>query len=353
VLEAGVRKFFADIDAERFDRLAEQLAADAEHADELTGAWLRGRQEIGRYLRAHQGLVTELESRILGLQARWLAVGVGNVTFLLHQTYRLAGSPRTESMSGSALFMVDGERLLLRMLHLGTAAATSAELLDSRPPSDLDSLALEAQGTPDPPGGTIRRLRKNAQMSVRALAKEAGLSPGFLSQIERGLADPSVQSMRKLASVLNVPVAALLDTSLATPSFVLRGAGRRKTTFPDSGVGYETLQPQPDSYLDLWIGTLPSGVTSSAALQSHDGDEVIVVLSGQLRLESVGELVDLRVGDSAYFPAGVPHRLIACGGREVRFLSALTRPSRSQEITSAPRTEAQRRADSKHYHVAH
>ncbi|GAA3249062.1 helix-turn-helix transcriptional regulator [Dactylosporangium siamense] len=53
-------------------------------------------------------------------------------------------------------------------------------------------------------GGFIRDLRRNARISLRQLAEQAGVSNPYLSQIERGLRKPSAEVLAQLAGALRV-----------------------------------------------------------------------------------------------------------------------------------------------------
>jgi len=59
-------------------------------------------------------------------------------------------------------------------------------------------------------GEFIRSQRKLAEMSQRELAKVADLSDAYLSQLERGLHEPSVRVLNGLSDALNVPTERLL-----------------------------------------------------------------------------------------------------------------------------------------------
>jgi len=59
-------------------------------------------------------------------------------------------------------------------------------------------------------GDFIKSQRKLAEMSQRELAKLADLSDAYLSQLERGLHEPSVRVLNGLANALNVPTDRLL-----------------------------------------------------------------------------------------------------------------------------------------------
>ena len=60
-------------------------------------------------------------------------------------------------------------------------------------------------------GNYIRSLRKEKNLTLAALSAATNLSPGYLSQVERGIADPSLSSLRRIASALDIPAMLLLD----------------------------------------------------------------------------------------------------------------------------------------------
>ena len=63
-----------------------------------------------------------------------------------------------------------------------------------------------------PFGALVRRLRTHRNLSVRRLAERAGMTSGYLSQVERGKRNPpSRERLRKLASHLHVPAAKLME----------------------------------------------------------------------------------------------------------------------------------------------
>lgn len=82
----------------------------------------------------------------------------------------------------------------------GDADATSRGTSSSNPFSGFDQL-----------GAFIRAQRELMELSQRQLAKMAQLSNPYLSQIERGLHEPSVRVLKALAEALNVRAATLLS----------------------------------------------------------------------------------------------------------------------------------------------
>jgi transcriptional regulator with XRE-family HTH domain len=73
-------------------------------------------------------------------------------------------------------------------------------------------------------GEYLREQRRTAELSLRELAREAGVSNPYLSQVERGLRKPSAEVLNKIAGALQISAehlfvqAGLLDETLETPA---------------------------------------------------------------------------------------------------------------------------------------
>ncbi|WP_428120588.1 helix-turn-helix domain-containing protein [Candidatus Poriferisodalis sp.] len=97
----------------------------------------------------------------------------------------------------------------------GPDAAAAAQ--GGRSASDSDATAGKGGGSANPfpgfdqLGAFIRAQRELMELSQRQLAKMAQLSNPYLSQIERGLHEPSVRVLKALAEALNVRAATLLS----------------------------------------------------------------------------------------------------------------------------------------------
>lgn len=55
-------------------------------------------------------------------------------------------------------------------------------------------------------GGRIQEYRKAAGMSLRELAAHAEISPSMLSQIENNAVNPSINTLKSIAEVLQIPL---------------------------------------------------------------------------------------------------------------------------------------------------
>ncbi|MGX1693733.1 helix-turn-helix domain-containing protein [Brevundimonas naejangsanensis] len=67
-------------------------------------------------------------------------------------------------------------------------------------------------------GANVRRLRRTANMSQAVLAERAGLSPAYVSMMERGLANPRLETLAALALALNTSPVDILTEAQPEPS---------------------------------------------------------------------------------------------------------------------------------------
>ncbi|MFJ9582696.1 helix-turn-helix domain-containing protein [Streptomyces acidicola] len=192
-----------------------------------------------------------------------------------------------------------------------------------------------------PLGARIRQARVERGMSLRALAREIGVSASLVSQIETGKSQPSVSTLYAITTALSLSVEALFDAgdtapaapltptaaASAVPPTVLHalaafaadpgrrigplvGAGERETLELDSGVVWERLGHVPGMDVDFLLVTYRPGGSSSGSggLMRHAGTEYGYLTSGELVLTLGFEEFVVRPGDAVCFESTTPHR---------------------------------------------
>jgi len=176
-------------------------------------------------------------------------------------------------------------------------------------------------------GARLRELRERSGLSLRALARDLGISPSAVSQIETGARVPSVNRLIAMVTALGVPLAAAFErpetdirpTAAPRPEprlertddYVVARAGTVPAMNLNGGVVYRRLSPGLVAGLEIFESMYPPGATGSAhgGLVRHDGFEIGSVTSGRLTIEFEAETLELRAGDSITFPSTRPHRL--------------------------------------------
>lgn len=174
-------------------------------------------------------------------------------------------------------------------------------------------------------GERVRQRRGSLGLSLRDLAERCGLTPSFLSQVERDMVSPSIGSLRQIAAGLDVPVFYFLAEENPRSPVVKRG-DRRRLTLPNPDVTYELLTPGVGRRLEVFVCRLPSASGNVALPMAHDTEECILVLEGALQVQLDGDTYDLAVGDSVSFNGVSLRGLRNPGLAEAVFVSSITPP---------------------------
>ena len=231
-----------------------------------------------------------------------------------------------------------------------------------------------AQETPLPAlvtsiGRELRRARKARNLSLRALASIADVSPSLLSQIENSRVHPSVATLYSIAAALSLPPSYFFD------HHVRDGAGRPAgaaapsgsdvehmaddrdggSRVPDAdmgqdsppteagasgplvrldararielsgGVTWDRLTPDDEANVEFLEITYEAGATSGEKLSRHSGREYGLVLEGTLVVELGFQNYTLTQGDSIAFDSVIPHRLANIGESPARAVWVVAR----------------------------
>ncbi len=174
-------------------------------------------------------------------------------------------------------------------------------------------------------GSRIRLRRQELKLSLRELAEQVELTASFLSQIERDLASPSIDSLRKISDALDVPIFYfLVEPDGKSP--VVRRNKRLKLTWPDTDLSYELLTPDLNRQMEGFMVEREPGEELYAKRLRQYTEEFIYVLQGQLELQLGEHLYLLEPGDSVYFEGPLLQHLAAKGTEKLRFISVITPP---------------------------
>lgn len=175
-------------------------------------------------------------------------------------------------------------------------------------------------------GDQLRELRTRRGLSLRALATEAGVSATLLSQVERGVTEPSLATLRRLAGVFGESVAALFENRTAPSVWISRPGERSTLRGPRGQVGYERLTPG-NGQLEVLRAVLEPGETTSAEPWSHPSLECAFVVGGTLTVELDGVPRMVRAGEAITFDSRQPHRYVNASTGDVEFILSVNPPT--------------------------
>lgn len=177
-------------------------------------------------------------------------------------------------------------------------------------------------------GGTIRELRKQRRLTLDLVAQRTGLTPGYLSKIERDLSSPPLSTVIRLAAALGVEMADFFPQSPGDAKCVIVRQGERRGITRD-GAGltydYESLTyPKRQGSMEAFVLTVFPGQPEQS-LTSHRGAEIAFVLSGRVELTVNEERHVLNPGDCAYFESSEPHRIKNVGKSKAQVFLVISR----------------------------
>ncbi len=176
-------------------------------------------------------------------------------------------------------------------------------------------------------GTQIRDARTNKGWTLERLASESGLSPGFLSQVERGLSTLSIVSLSSICRALELPIESLFVSSgpldRRTP-VVTKADQQLQIQIGRSPVAYRYLSGQlPDAPIEeLLIAEFPADCRQDGS--QHRGEELGYVLEGRLTIAVDGTEHTVGVGDSFRIEASRSHSYWTGKDRGARVLMAVT-----------------------------
>ncbi len=247
-------------------------------------------------------------------------VGVSPSVIRSWESLGLTRPRRTESKY--RLYSPEDVRVLKRARFLRRVRGLNA-------PAIVQLLKREGlvRPTPDGAGGAIgarlRQLRIRRGLSLARMAKAAGISVGFLSALERSQMSASIGTLRRLARFHKTNILDFFDPAESN-SRLVRPSGR-KVLEAGPGVRMELL---------AWGNTVMephlfriAPQAGSGESYTHEGEEFLLVLRGELQLALDGEEFRLKSGDSFYFESATPHRWKNPGRSETWVLWVNTPPT--------------------------
>ncbi len=167
----------------------------------------------------------------------------------------------------------------------------------------MSNLAESLETAPGALGRNLRGLRKARGITLKELALNIGRSVGFLSQIERGLSEPSMTDLRRIAQAFDVPTSwffMLEDEDTPAQKFIVRAGARRALGTSEEGIVEELLSPDLGGAFEMFRTVIKPGAASTELLK-RDTEEAGYIANGEIDFWIDGERFHLKAGDSFRF----------------------------------------------------
>ena len=183
-------------------------------------------------------------------------------------------------------------------------------------------------------GQQVRQLRLDRGLTLEEVASRSGCSLGSLSQLERGLGNPSFATLVRISHALRVSVGQLVELGrdgqdVVSP--VVRKQERRRfnphNSVPGDGTLYELLTPDFDRALEVIYLHVPPGSSTETTPFVHEGEESGYIVKGTHEVHIDGTLHVLKPGDSISYASTKPHWYRNPGKEAVEAIWIITPPT--------------------------
>jgi transcriptional regulator with XRE-family HTH domain len=171
--------------------------------------------------------------------------------------------------------------------------------------------------TTDKLGKRVRTYREKLGLTAEQLSTNSGLSLDLVNDIESGATYPPLSAIIRLSRALGQRVGTFMDDQFIRDPLIVRSDKREEETSSHRGAGghyhyYPLGKGKTDRHMEpLYIRI---DADDKEELSSHEGEEFIIVISGDIKLIYGKEVHMLRAGDTVYYNSLVPHHLGSVGG---------------------------------------
>lgn len=183
-------------------------------------------------------------------------------------------------------------------------------------------------------GQKIRDLRQSHKFTLQDLAVKTGFSKPFLSQIENDHVIPPIATLLKLARALNVGLGFFFQDetsedkiSVTRPVERVRVERRPHHSKGEVDYIYESLEmKKSNKHMEPFLVEFRSRSRSNMAFVSHDGEEFLYLLEGQIEFRTVDRIEVLNAGDSIYFDSDISHGFRCLSEKPARAVAVVLTP---------------------------
>lgn len=178
-------------------------------------------------------------------------------------------------------------------------------------------------------GERVRQVRDKQGLSLEDVSQRTDIDVAMLSQIEEGAVSPPLGTIIKLAKALEMRMGYFISGEQDMPYTIVRHRDRKVMSRYDSkkakyyGYEYESLAPhKKDRHMEPFLVSLEAAETEEER-STHDGQEFIFVLQGQMEVRLGEEVHILDPGDAIYYDSTIPHLVKTHGKKTTKILAVL------------------------------
>jgi transcriptional regulator with XRE-family HTH domain len=187
-------------------------------------------------------------------------------------------------------------------------------------------------------GQRLKAVRTAHGLSQRQLAAKAGMTSGTISMVEQNRISPSISSLKKILSALQMTLSDFFSTELDGTDKVFYRFGELRQINPAGLIGngpkknaaaisFRQVGDARKHRLQILHESYEPGADTGEDLYSHEAEEGGIVVAGEIEITVGNQVETLRPGDAYLFDSRIPHRFRNIGGEPCVIVSVCTPPS--------------------------
>ncbi len=177
-------------------------------------------------------------------------------------------------------------------------------------------------------GGRIRKARETRGLNLKDISSRTGIDVDTLKRMESGQMTPPLGQLIRLGKALDMKMGYFISPGVDKPMTVVRTDQRQAVSrygekrSEQYGYAYESLAPEKGNRLmEPFIVTLLP--TDTEEFSTHDGQEFLFVLEGEMKVQVGDQIEFLHSGDAVYYDSNQPHLVKSVGGSKTTILAVL------------------------------
>ena len=183
-------------------------------------------------------------------------------------------------------------------------------------------------------GEKIASIRQQKSIAIEKLAERCGFTTIMMVKIEGNEAIPSLGHLIKVARALGVRLGTFLDDMDQLGPIVTRNGDMKKgTSFSNKNSStslnldfFPLASDKSGRHMEPFIVELNPSAISDFAQSSHEGEEFIYVLNGDIEIKYGKTIYSLSEGDSIYYDSVVDHHVHSAGNSPAKILAVVYVP---------------------------
>ena len=184
-------------------------------------------------------------------------------------------------------------------------------------------------------GARVKLIRENRKLSIEDVSERTNLSVEQISSLEDGSLVPNLTPLIKIARVLGVRLGTFMDDDENLGPVVTRAKQEKAVTrFSDRGNAinsdldfYTLAQNKAGRHMDPFVIDIFPSSENEIKLSTHEGEEFIYVLEGEVEIKYGKETYQLKAGDSIYYESIVAHHVHSFGSEKAKILAIVYTPA--------------------------